>query len=236
MKKRKTPELLPVDFKNTPFKALKGLAPRLSSSVGKPKTAPAAVKIDRIAETEDDASLFLRTVEGVRRIGPGPEVLSPTDKTKVPAAADAGAPPDNEVFLHAMKKIGTTFREQTADLDQEEHVQRSSSSRMRQLKRGTIRISQELDLHGFLKDEALMRLEHFIGEAYRTGQQAVLIITGKGLNSPEGPVLQGAVAAWLRNKGKGMLAEFSPAPHDRGGSGAYVVFIKKQQNAPSHER
>ena len=99
---------------------------------------------------------------------------------------------------------------------------------MRQLKRGTIRISGELDLHGFLKDDALRRLEHFIASAYARGLQAVLVITGKGLNSPDGPVLPGAVAAWLREQGKGMVAEFLPAPRDRGGSGAIVVFLKKR--------
>lgn len=99
---------------------------------------------------------------------------------------------------------------------------------MRQLKRGTIRISQELDLHGFLKDEALVRLEQFVTATCSGGQQAVLVITGKGINSPEGPVLQGAVAEWLRKKGKGLVAEFSPAPRELGGSGAFVVFLKNK--------
>ena len=97
---------------------------------------------------------------------------------------------------------------------------------MRQLKRGTIKITEELDLHGFMKDEALVRLDHFIASAFGRGQKAVLVITGKGINSPEGPVLQGAVAAWLREKGKGLVAEFAPAPRDRGGSGAFVVFLR----------
>ncbi|HSC70120.1 MAG TPA: Smr/MutS family protein, partial [Candidatus Methylomirabilis sp.] len=55
-----------------------------------------------------------------------------------------------------------------------------------------------------------------------------LVITGKGLNSPAEPVLQGAVAGWLRDKGKGMVAEFAPAPRQMGGSGAYVVFLKEK--------
>jgi DNA-nicking Smr family endonuclease len=100
---------------------------------------------------------------------------------------------------------------------------------MRQLKRGTIRISAELDLHGFLKDEALARLEHFISDAYSLGRQAVLVITGKGINSPDGPVLPGAVSRWLREPGKGMVAEFHPAPRDKGGSGAFVVFLKQKK-------
>jgi DNA-nicking Smr family endonuclease len=97
---------------------------------------------------------------------------------------------------------------------------------MKLLKRGTIRISEELDLHGYLKDEALQRLEHFITGALHRGRKAVLVITGKGINSPEGPVLQGAVADWLRDKGRAMVAEFEKAPRDKGGSGAVVVFLR----------
>jgi hypothetical protein len=69
-------------------------------------------------------------------------------------------------------------------------------------------------------DEALSRLEHFIMNASARGHQAVLVITGKGMNSPEGPVLQGAVKEWLRTRGKGSIAEFHPAPRDKGGGGA----------------
>ena len=56
----------------------------------------------------------------------------------------------------------------------------------------------------------------------------MLVITGKGINSAEGPVLQGAVADWLREKGRGLVAEFAPAPRDKGGSGAFVVFLKNK--------
>jgi DNA-nicking Smr family endonuclease len=99
---------------------------------------------------------------------------------------------------------------------------------LRRLKRGEIRIGRELDLHGFLKEEALKQLELFIANAYGSEEQAVLVITGKGINSPEGPVLQGAVEDWLTNKGKGLIVEFSRAPRGLGGSGAFVVFLKQR--------
>jgi DNA-nicking Smr family endonuclease len=127
-----------------------------------------------------------------------------------------------------MRNIGTTAH---PDLEDEEDAgghRRSASSRMKQLKRGTIRISAELDLHGYLRDEAIQQLNRFITAAFTRGLSSVLVITGKGINSPDGPVLQGAVADWLRTAGKGMVAEFSPAPRDLGGNGAYVVFLKRQ--------
>jgi DNA-nicking Smr family endonuclease len=128
-----------------------------------------------------------------------------------------------------MAGIGTASFGRAAAADgelEEDDGRRSASSRMKQLRRGTIRIGQELDLHGFLRDEALKRLGHFIDSASVQGLPAVLVITGKGHNSPDGPVLQGAVAAWLR-QARSRVAEFHPAPRDKGGSGAFVVFLKK---------
>lgn len=225
MKKRKPSEQPQADFKNTPFKSLKGLAP--STPLPSNKTTPpqARKKID--TSDEDDASLFLRAAEGAKRFGRVPD--SPTVTAgQDPEKPVVRAPEESQLFLAAMKKIGTAFHETLPEQEPEEAGQRSPTSRMRQLKRGTVRISQELDLHGYLKDEALVRLEQFIADARSRGQQAVLVITGKGINSPEGPVLQGAVAAWLRNKGKGLIAEFSSAPRELGGSGAFVVFLKKK--------
>lgn len=146
-----------------------------------------------------------------------------------PDKQDAALPEDSELFLKAMQKIGTTFAgRQPEEEELDGQQRRSPTSRMRQLKRGSIRIGDELDLHGFLKDEALARLERFIASAYQRDLDAVLVITGKGVNSPEGPVLKGAVATWLGGRGKGMVAEFSPSPRDKGGSGAIVAFLKKK--------
>ena len=225
MKKKKAEDKAPVDFKNNPFKSLKGYAPPPARSE---KKALPVRKQEK--EHEDDSELFLRAVAGARKIDDG--VSAPGAARKGPAAPLRGsdiATEDDELFLAAMKKIGTTFKEvplpEPEPFDPE---RRSASSRLRQLKRGTLRISQELDLHGYLKNEALKRLESFIADAYSRGQQAVLVITGKGINSPEGPVLQGAVATWLRERGKGKVAEFASAPRDLGGSGAVVVFLKKK--------
>jgi DNA-nicking Smr family endonuclease len=222
MKKREPSKQTQAEFKNKPFKSLKGFAPAPPAK----KIATSSIQRTIKGSDDDEASLFLRAAEGVKRLD------SDADAPVVPAAApvpekkESMAPEDEQLFLSSMRKIGTIFRDASAEREFEEQAPRSASSRMRQLKRGTVRISQELDLHGFMKDEALARLEQFITAAGGSGQRAVLVITGKGINSPEGPVLPGAVAGWLRGKGKGHVAEFFPAPRDLGGSGAYVVFLK----------
>ena len=226
MKKKKPPEQPQADFKNNPFRSLKGLAPSPLPSVIKKKADP-PVHVKTVSVDEDDASLFLRAAEGAKRFERAPDAPVVSAARQAPETIKAAEPEDSVLFLTAMQKIGTTFHDALPEQELSEQSHRSQTSRMRQLKRGTIRISQELDLHGFLKDEALARLERFVADAFSRGQQAVLVITGKGINSPEGPVLQGAVAEWLRQKGRGKVAEFSPAPRELGGSGAFVVFLKK---------
>lgn len=224
MKKKKSSEQPQADFKNNPFRTLKGLAASSPLPVTPKKAAPTPHKKTDSGD-EDDASLFLRAAEGAKRFDAAP------DAPLVPPARQAPEtvkePDGSLLFLTAMQKIGTTFRDAVPEQELPDQSHRSSTGRLRQLKRGTIRISQELDLHGYLKDEALARLERLIADACGRGQQAVLVITGKGINSPEGPVLQGAVAEWLGRKGKGRVAEFFPAPRELGGSGAFVVFLKK---------
>jgi len=223
MRKNKKKEQGAGGFSARPFKALKGFVPQAP-----PSEAPTPPKREPGGD-EDDAALFREAMSGTKRIDPLAELESEhrsSGPVRTPNAPDDDA--SAELFLKAMNTIGTAaIRAEETD-PEEGTTPRSSSSRMRQLKRGTIRISQELDLHGCLKDEALRLLDRFIAGAAARGQQAVLVITGKGLNSPEGPVLQGAVAAWLREQGRGMVAEFLPAPRDRGGSGAFVVFLKRQ--------
>ncbi len=225
MKTRKSSKQPSPNFKNNPFKSLKGFTPQPARNPAPPQQGT--------EQTEDDSELFSRAVAGTKKMTPDDSSTMPSPGKAEKDATIGSTPPeqkDNELFLLAMQNIGTAITRSPKNTG-EEIVQgkpRSASNRMRQLKRGTIRLGGQLDLHGFLRDEAITKLEHFVSSAYARGREAVLVITGKGLNSPEGPVLQGAVAAWLRERGKRMVAEFAPAPRDLGGSGAFVVFLRKK--------
>ncbi len=225
MKKSKPPDQPQADFKNKPFKSLKGLVPSTTFPTKKSITPKVLKKIR--GNDEDDASLFFQAAVGAKRFVDAPDAHGGSADRQGSGKTKVSAPEDSRLFLAAMQKIGTSLRDTLPERELEVADRRTPTSRMRQLKRGTVRINQELDLHGFLKDEAIMRLEQFVAAACSGGQQAVLVITGKGINSPGGPVLQGAVAEWLGKKGKAFVAEFSPAPRAMGGSGAFVVFLKK---------
>ncbi len=210
-------------FKNNTFESLKNLKTAAHPSEKKKITTSA-----RRDKVDDDASLFLIAVQGARAISPQSGNELDAMKCKADKQQQQADEDDQRLFLQAVQEINTTFRGELPKTDADEPRRGSAGRRQRQLKRGAIVLSDELDLHGYVKDEALKRLEQFIAGAYRRGQRAVLVITGKGTNSVGGPVLQGAVAKWLRENGKAMVAEFAPAPHDKGGSGAFAVFLKSK--------
>jgi DNA-nicking Smr family endonuclease len=229
MKKRKKTEQSTPDFAHRPFRSLKNMAP-----ASKPVGDSAGTRVPqrtRVIAQEDEHALFLQAVEGTRRIGHGGEASVPSPDQQKKKKTDPGEGEENHLFLSAMQIIGANIADAVREREMDEAEPRSTTSRMRQLKRGTIRITRQLDLHGLFRDEALQRLRAFIVKAFNEGQRAVLVITGKGINSPEGPVLQGAVDKWLQKQVKGMVAEFSSAPRTYGGKGAFVVFLKRRDLA-----
>lgn len=224
MKKTKHTEPRPKEFTAKPFAALKGVQPVA--------TAPAVTKIAPArppAVTADDSDLFLRAMSDVRRFDrPAPitEQRAPSQPASRPAVRRIDEE-ERQLFLDTLQRLKLDVTFQDGAVDEDESVPAPLAvNRMRQLRRGTIRIDYELDLHGLTRDEGLDALARFIGGAFNRGQQAVLIITGRGNNSPGEPVLQRAVIGWLRGDGRQFVAEFALAPGNLGGDGAVVVFLK----------
>jgi DNA-nicking Smr family endonuclease len=223
MKKQKKPGKKSGEFSVKPLSALKGFQ-------SDKKVAESLIKLPEPSQlpptTEDDAAIFRRAVAGVKPLRP--LGLPVENKKKEMQAPRRFEEEEREVFLQEVKKLqlDVQFRDELPD--DITPLRPPPSNRLRELKKGAIRIGLELDLHGLTRTEALSSLERFISGAYNRNQNAVLVITGKGNNSPEEPVLQMAVSGWLRERGKGMVAEFAPAPRQLGGSGAFVVFLKEK--------
>jgi DNA-nicking Smr family endonuclease len=223
MTKRKKNENIPEKFVATPFKALKGFQTEIKEAKGKSETPVTPAPSNSEA---DDTTVFLRTVGDVKRLHT-PMPFDKERKKTAPATRNFEAE-ERSVFLREVENLKLDVKFQDELPEDVTPLRPSGLNRLRELKRGALRISLELDLHGLTRDEALLSLEKFIAGAYNRSQKAVLVITGKGNNSPEEPVLQGAVSGWLREQGKGSVAEFTPAPRQLGGNGAFVVFLKEK--------
>lgn len=222
----------PPPFRHTPFAALKGIAV---------ETAPPPEPVKKAAAPKPEPAgddLFRQAMSGVRRLdakdGRSTPVPAGTGKGNTPSRTPPRSPakplPREEVaarktFLQEVEKLqlDVRFKDQ---LPEEEELRPLTGNRLRQLKRGIIQLDRQLDLHGLTREEAVASLGPFLQAARNAGEKGVLVITGKGNHSLEGPVLQQVVAAWLRDQGRDLITEYAPAPTEMGGSGAFVIFLR----------
>ena len=214
------------EFHVTPFGALKAVA------VSEPEPSePIQPVVPKTAESADnELDLFLQAVANVRPFpNSGKKPVQAASHHLKKTAAKTGEElqiVEDGDFLEEIGrlKMDTKFTDSVPD---EGELQPLAGNRLRQVKRGVISVSHQLDLHGLTREEALDALPRFLLSARKKGQKAVLVITGKGNHSSEEPVLHQAVASWLRDAGRGIILEFAPAPREMGGSGAYVVFLRQ---------
>lgn len=233
MTKKKSKPSKPAEpvFTTTPFAALRGLT---VTGTSKPEPAKPAAPPPPSQEAEAD-SLFRQAMAGVRPITEPPSL-----KQKKPAARPAPsrratiktapALPRDEVigrktFLQELDKLKLDVRFEDR-LPEDDELRPLAGNRLRQVKRGIIRLDRQLDLHGLTREEALEALPPFLHAARQAGEKGVLVITGQGRHSADGPVLQQAVTGWLRDQGRELVLEFAPAPRELGGGGALVIFVR----------
>jgi DNA-nicking Smr family endonuclease len=96
---------------------------------------------------------------------------------------------------------------------------------LRKLRRGTWPIQDSLDLHGNNSDAARKLLQEFLHEATQRKLRCVLVIHGKGLNSPGGEaLLRRLTRHWLSQHQQ--VLGYCDAPSKDGGSGAALVLLK----------
>jgi DNA-nicking Smr family endonuclease len=97
------------------------------------------------------------------------------------------------------------------------------------LHRGDFSIQAHIDLHGLTVAEAQAEFNRFLKETIATGKRTVLVVHGRGLSSPNKPVLKTKVHEWLSagHWRKWVLA-FASARHCDGGAGATVVLLRQR--------
>lgn len=100
---------------------------------------------------------------------------------------------------------------------------------VRDLREGRFAVSRVLDLHGLTVAEAELAFESFMREALLRGDRCVLIIHGRGLSSPDKPVLKERVRFWLERGPfrRYVLAYASARPCDGGPGATYVLLSSK---------
>jgi DNA-nicking Smr family endonuclease len=107
----------------------------------------------------------------------------------------------------------------------------------RRLHRGKYAIQAHIDLHGCRVAEARRVFDDFLRDAIATGNRGLLVVHGRGLSSPAGPVLKSKVRQWLTSGPwrRWVLAFASARPVD-GGAGATYVLLRRRPRPKAKRR
>ena len=169
-------------------------------------------------DSDDENSVFRDAVRDVEPISTADKVIH-SRRLPQPTKRQSISTPDR-LFRHH-----NTMPEMAPG--DEHSFLRSGVSRktLKQLRRGHWNVEDQLDLHGFTRDEALRELHEFLDTCYMRGFRCVHIIHGKGLNSKnQEPVIKALV--WNQLKQHSYVLAFSQASPSDGGSGAVIVLFK----------
>lgn len=86
-------------------------------------------------------------------------------------------------------------------------------------------VAASLDLHGYTIDESEELVASFLSHAKASRYQRVRIITGKGVNSPDG---RARLKPWLEAYLAARRYSFMPAKITEGGEGAVDIKVPTQ--------
>jgi len=211
---------IPDTFSHLPFKDLKKLMKKKKSVTSNPRPLPVHKDI-----VPDDEDVFRSAMKEVVEIREYREI--PVKQKKVSLSLKKVSASDEKV-LKVLEEIGRG-RGPFPLSDTQEYVEWVNEGYRpgiaQRLHKGHYAVRDYIDLHGFTLDDADKEVERFIKESLRKGHQCIKIIHGRGLRSPDGPVLKKAVIQWLLTRYRKHLAAFASARQCDGGLGAlYILF------------
>jgi len=135
----------------------------------------------------------------------------------------------------------TPPRRRKSRFDLERHGERIEAlaaggdrGRLRALARGEIPVDLRLDLHRLTEEEARGEVEGILRQALDGNLRCVLIIHGRGLRSPLGPVLKEALPDWLTGSPlASRILAFVTSPPSLGGEGSTLVLLRQRRGRRS---
>ena len=185
---------------------------------------------------EDDKKLFLDAMADVKPIQRGDRVE--TNSGAVPSIVDDRDSEDETLQkLRRLVKYGKGF----VVSDTPEYIEGTgynvNPGFAKRLHRGDFSIQAHTDLHGLCVEEAQVTFERFLKESIMTGKRAVLVVHGRGLSSPDKPVLKTKVVEWLTCGPwrKWVIAFSSAKPYD-GGTGATYILLRQRPATRSQRK
>lgn len=187
------------------------------------KTAPPACQTDmeELPPRQEDSE-FLDAMRNIMPLGgKGRKVAPPPPELRMRVVPD----PAFEDLLSDNCDFAVSFSDEYL----EGYVSGLDELILNRLREGRLSPEAHLDLHGLNALQAFENLREFMRSAWFKGLRCVLIVPGRGRNSPDGlGILRRKLQLWLtQDPFKRVVLAFCTAqPHD-GGPGSVYVLLRK---------
>lgn len=207
---------------HNPFKSLEKDPSLRDRAKKRGRPATTAAVPDRAAEEQSEEELFLHAFADVAPLNKGGrDVAPPSEPARtVPEPPQTFARMIEENIEFEMDYTHEFITGQVRGLD---------AKVFRKLKAGEFSVQAHLDLHGMNADQARFAVIDFLRRCYMEGKRCVLVIPGRGRNSPLGQgVLRQELTAWLTKAPlKRVVLAFTTAQPRHGGSGAVYLLLRQ---------
>lgn len=176
-----------------------------------------------------DEEAFLSAMTGVKKIDG--DKIEPLAENKAKPLPTLPTDDEEKKILSGLISGKVEFEIEYCEDYMFGFVQGIDSKLFQKLKAGAFSYENYVDLHGQNADQAYDSLHFFIRESYLQGNRCVLVVTGKGRNSPGGQsILKREVFDWLaREPFRRVVLAFCTAQPKDGGAGALYVLLRKQK-------
>lgn len=169
-----------------------------------------------VKQKSDSNSSFSRLVPGVKKLDHD-RINTYQDRVKKSARATPRTPEPGLDF----SRIGF---QQLNHLQDSHYNPGITKKQQRKIRQGVLPINDQLDLHGYTQEQAIIELNNFLDHALSSGFKLLIIIHGKGHRSAGEAVLKPLVQHWLAHQSS--VLAWCPAQATHGGSGASYVYLR----------
>ena len=214
------------DTFNRPFSTLKNLVDQNGLNLSPPPESRQR-RPKRLTQQQED-ELFTRAMDDVTPLRHNQHWQLPRKPLTVISTRNR----EEEESVEALRQLirtGQGFDVSQTDEYMEARAPGTDPRITRRLHQGRYAIQDHIDLHGLFAAEAEPVLHRFIKQSIERGCQAVLIVHGRGLRSPQKPVLKAKVLEWLtRGPLKAHVIALASAKVCDGGAGATYVLLRRR--------
>ncbi|MGM0424581.1 MAG: Smr/MutS family protein [Thermodesulfobacteriota bacterium] len=185
---------------------------------------------------EDEEQIFRQAMQDVQPLqdnGRGRKVLPKNQQKKQGSDTPKTLLQSPREYLQDLVQGKVDFHIEYSEEYLQGNVRGLDPRIMRKLKSGELSPEAHLDLHGQTLEQAKASLISFIRDHYLNGRRCLLIIPGRGKNSPQGrSVIREHIQPWLtQDPLKRVVLGFSTAKSLHGGTGALYILLRKYKKS-----